>query len=338
MSVRNPMLTTQDTGKRAAWQSARMELVDKIATRSDHCVWAFIMQEWRFGDVRQRDLCRHLGLAFERVCSSMFERKHLCEALVQVGLLPNKFLWNEWYDQNKLPDWSIVRAAVVGGLYPNIIHVERAVPRYQSSSPAEKAKWMRYKVLQRHFSRDDSMSYPKALNLHPNSLCFGQDQYHCPWLAYYTIQHTTKLYAYDVSEVNPFALLLFGAEPVYDAHSRQFEVGGWVRFSCPDGEHILPLIKAARSAVQEVLKKKLEDMKCDLASSKELKACIQLLKSNGLGYRKPSPMPMERSRKSKEAGEFDEWENEVAYLQRKDNEHEERMKEVWAAAKRAASQ
>eukprot|EP00415_Alexandrium_ostenfeldii_P000620 UN0620 len=338
MSVRNPMLTTQDTNKRAAWQNARMELVEKIGTRSDHCVWAYIMQEWRYGEMRQRDFCKLLGISYERMCSSMFERKHLCESLVQVGLLPNSFLWDEWYQQEKVPDWSLVRAAVVGGLYPNIIHVERSVPRYQSNSASDKAKWMRYSVLQRHYSRADNMSYPKSLNLHPNSLCFGQDQYHCPWLAFYTIQHTTKLYAYDVSEVNPFALMLFGGEPVYNAHTRTLEVGGWARFSCSNGERILPLIKAARSAVQLVLERKLTDVRLDLAMSRELRACIQLLRSGGLGYRRPSPPPAERSRKQREAGEFNEWENETAYMMRKDKEHEDKMKEVWAAAKKGANQ
>jgi len=336
MSVRNPMLTTQDKNKREVWQTARMELVEKIGTRSDHCVWAWIMQEWRFGDVKQRDFCRKLGLSFERMCSCMFERKHLCESLVQVGLLPSKFLHNEWNDQECVPDWSLVRAAVVGGLYPNIIHVERSVPRYQSNNAAEKAKWMRYSVLQRHYNRDDSMSYPKSLNLHPNSLCFGQDQYHCPWLAFYTIQHTTKLYAYDVSEVNPFALMLFGAEPVYNSHTKQLEVGGWARFSCPSGDKILPLIRAARASVQQVLASKLDDLKHDLTASKELKVCVELLKTNGLGYMKPPPAKIERSRKPKEEGEFDEWQNEVAYMMQKDKEHEEKMKEVWAAAKKAA--
>jgi len=330
------MLTTQDKNKREVWQTARMELVEKIGTRSDHCVWAWIMQEWRFGDVKQRDFCRKLGLSFERMCSCMFERKHLCESLVQVGLLPSKFLHNEWNDQECVPDWSLVRAAVVGGLYPNIIHVERSVPRYQSNNAAEKAKWMRYSVLQRHYNRDDSMSYPKSLNLHPNSLCFGQDQYHCPWLAFYTIQHTTKLYAYDVSEVNPFALMLFGAEPVYNSHTKQLEVGGWARFSCPSGDKILPLIRAARASVQQVLASKLDDLKHDLTASKELKVCVELLKTNGLGYMKPPPAKIERSRKPKEEGEFDEWQNEVAYMMQKDKEHEEKMKEVWAAAKKAA--
>jgi len=123
-----------------------------------------------------------------------------------------------------------------------------------------------------------------------------------------------------VSEVNPFALMLFGGEPVFNDHTKQLEVGNWAMFHCPSGQQILPLIKAARIAVQKVLATKLDDLKHDLSSSKELKACVQLLKSNGLGYRKPSPSPMLRSRKPKEADEFDEWQNEVAYMEKKDKE------------------
>jgi len=337
MACRNPMMNTQDKDKRANWQAARMELCELIGTRSDHCVWAHIMHQWRFGEMKQRDFCRKLGLSFERMCSCMFERKHFTEALVQVGLLPGKFLWNEWYDQDRLPDWHLVRAAVAGGLFPNVIHVERGQPRHQSNSPADKAKFMRYSVLQRHCTRQDNMSYPKSLNLHPSSLCFGVDQFHCPWLAFYTIQHTTKLYAYDVSEVEPFALLLFGSEPIYNSHTKQLEVGGWARFSCAGGERILPLLKAARRGVQKVLEKKLEDVHFDLKSSKELAACIQLLKTNGLGYRTPSPPPAQRAKRlAKDADEFDEWENEISHMLRKDKESEDRTKAAWNAAKQQA--
>lgn len=340
MSSRSPLLTTQDTGKRAAWQSARNELVEQIAVRSDHCVWAHILHEWRFGETRQRDLCRHLGLSFERMCSSMFERKHLCESLVQSGVLPNNFLYDEWYSQDAVPDWTLVRSAVVGGLYPNIIRVERTAPRYQSTNASDKAKWLRYSVLQRHASRTESMSYPKALNLHPNSLCFGQDQYHYPWLAFYTIQQTTKLYAYDVSEVPPYALLLFGREPTFNDHTGHFEVGGWAHFSYKHGAKLLPLIQAARKAWLDVLRRKLDDMNYDLLSSTELQSIVQLLKTNGLGYRRPSPPCPKRELGpawSKE-DDFNEQENEVSYMLRKDQENEGKMNAAWSAAKRGAGQ
>ncbi|CAJ1448826.1 unnamed protein product [Effrenium voratum] len=127
-----------------------------------------------------------------------------------------------------MPDWNLVRAAVVGGLYPNILHAQRrhSSGRYQTGSFGDKAKFLTYQMLQRNTAGREA--WPKTVNLHPNSLMFGHDQFHCPWLAFYTIQQTTKLYAYDVSEASPFSLLLFGGEPEYNecTHTLQTSVMG----------------------------------------------------------------------------------------------------------------
>ncbi|CAJ1409951.1 unnamed protein product [Effrenium voratum] len=469
MSVRNPMLTTQDTAKRANWQTARNEMVAEIGTRSDHCAWAHIVQEWRFGDMKQRELCRKLGLSFERMCSSMFERKHLSESLVQVGLLPASFKDDELDSKDKMPDWNLVRAAVVGGLYPNILHAQRrhSSGRYQTGSFGDKAKFLTYQMLQRNTAGREA--WPKTVNLHPNSLMFGHDQFHCPWLAFYTIQQTTKLYAYDVSEASPFSLLLFGGEPEYnecthtlqilaaldgdtavhlvlealkqrprlapavvgfacpaltyaparamaerrcwgvltqvpgaegegfgvisspeieatfgaevavsreqlggfqvgqelsfscalDAENkpRAFEllpggwtgplapapaglgaalsavpmssafggsarcawqrwVGGFASFRCRGGKQLVPLLQAARKGIQDVLEHKLEDVKWDVTTSKELQMCVQLLRCNGLGFRKPDPADFVRLSDS-QVKEFDESVNETAFMMKK---------------------
>merc|ERR1711933_281695 len=99
---------------------------------------------------------------------------------------------------------------------------ERAAPKGHSahSTIGERNKWMRYSILQRQLSNGDATSYPKSCNMHPNSVCFGQDHFHCPWLAFYTIQQTTKLYVYDASEASPWALLLFGSQPVWNGAAR----------------------------------------------------------------------------------------------------------------------
>lgn len=328
MSARSPLLTTQDQTKRAAWQCARIELAEWLGVRSDHCMWAHIMHEWRFGDTGQWDLCRHLGLSFERMCSAIFERKHLCASLEQIGMLPGNFLDDEWYSHDTVPDWTLVRSAVVGGLYPNIIRVERSTPKHSSANASDKLKSLRYSVLQKHGGKTGGgkSSHQKSLNLHPTSLCFGQDQYHYPWLAFYTIQQTTRLYAYDVSEVPPYALLLFGAEPTVDDHTGNIEVGGWVHFSCQEGAKLIPLVKAARKALFDVMLRKLVNTNYDLASSLELQAIVQLLKTNGLGYRVPAAaFPSAKDRIAAKEEEFGKQEEtDAAYA-------------AWLAAKGGAA-
>eukprot|EP00913_Durusdinium_trenchii_P023846 g22395.t1 len=275
-----------------------MEMVGEIGTRSDHCAWAHIIQEWRFGDMKQRELCRKLGLSFERMCSSMFERKHLMESLMQVGLLPTSFKDDEIMMKDKMPDWSLVKAAVVGGLYPNIVNVERRANsgRYQTGNFGDKAKLLQYAMM--HRSTDPKNNYRKSVYLHPNSLMFGYDQFHTPWLAFYTIQQTTKLYAYDVSEASPFALLLFGQELTYNKVTHSLQVGGFASFRCRGGEQLMPLLQET------------------WMGAPELQVCIQLLRCNGLGFQKPDPKDFVRTAPS-EAREFNEHENETAFMMRK---------------------
>jgi len=133
-------------------------------------------------------------------------------------------------------------------------------------------------------SGTSAATYPKACHMHPNSLCFGQDGFHCPWLAFYTVQQTTKLYVYDATEVSPWALLLFGCPPEWNEGSKKLEVGGLTRFQCARGDLALPLINAARAALQAALERKSRDGAFDATVSPELMACVELLRTAGLGF------------------------------------------------------
>jgi len=294
MSGRSPMMTTQDTQKRSAWQTERAKLLQEVGCKSDHCAWAVLMQLWSSEGVVRRDLCKRYGLSYERMSAAFFERRHLCESLVQAGFINKDFLKEERerlqdLDQPDVepPDWTVVCAVIAGGLFPNVLQVERSSPKFSGPSTAgEKNKWMRYSILQTHLNDSGAVSYPKACNMHPNSLCFGQDHYKCPLLAFYTIQQTTKLYVYDATEVSPWAILLFGSPPVWNEASRRLEVGGWAHFACARGDLVLPLINSAREALMAVLTRKIKDRDSpfDPAAAPELQACVALLRSAGLGF------------------------------------------------------
>jgi len=143
---------------------------------------------------------------------------------------------------------------------------------------------MRYSIRQLQLSEAGPVSYLKACNMHPNSLCFGQDQFHCPWLAFYTVQQTTKLYVYDATEVSPWALLLFGSQVAWNEATQKLEVGGWTRLQCPRGDLLMPLVNAARAAMQAVLARKIRNTAYNAAAAPELMACVELLRTGGLGY------------------------------------------------------
>jgi len=295
----------------SAWQAERQKLLKELGHKSDHCVWAVLMQLWISEGVARRDLCNTYGLSYERMSAAFFERRHLCEALQQAGFLPEGFLAAEQGRKEKsrrggreeengeelddeakdplwsppVPDWAVVRAAISGGLFPNVVRVEKTTPKNPSSADiGERNKWMRYSFLQRQLNGGENTGYPKSCNMHPNSICFGQDHFDCPLLVFYTIQQTTKLYVYDVSEVSPWALLLFGTKPIWNDNTRTVEIGGWARFHCTHKEPVWTLINTARAAVENILARKVTDIPYDPASSPELAGCIELIQTWGLGF------------------------------------------------------
>merc|ERR1712032_127378 len=226
-------------------------------------------------------------MGYERMQIVLAERKAFIDSLIAVRLLHQNFESMEcmWTADSK-PNWNLVRSVVVGGLLPSVLHVEKSAPRGTPNPEdvREKAKYMRFTILQRHLLQKNAASYPIAIHLHPNSLLWGNDEYQCPWLACFMVQHTSKLYAYDVSEATPYALLLFGEEPEYDENSESIVMGGWVRFKCRGAPWVLPLLTAARGAMHQLLQQKLDNPFVNYAQSRELNACIGLLSTNGLGF------------------------------------------------------
>lgn len=222
------------------------------------------------------------------------ERRLLSEELVQAGWLPKDFAIRErdpaFTVRSANIYWYMVRSAMSGGLYPNILHVTWNLAREVTKGGiVQNVRTAKYSILQREFRHDGNAgsagTHEEPVILYQNSVLFGEDGYHCPWLASFQLQRTRdSLQAFDASEAVPYALLIFGAQPCLNAATGQVEVGNWARFPCDDGNRVLTVIHAARAAVQKVLTRKLEDPHFDHTTSGELTVCLQLLRSNGLGF------------------------------------------------------
>jgi len=284
LSVRNPLITAPDA-RRHEWHINRAELIRTVGFCSDHLTWALLLSDWeRLNIGQKRQLTQKYGLVFERMNEAIRERTLLAESLVTVGLL-SKEMVSEPMDSRSRAKWPLVVAALVGGMSPNLLSVERCGERTLSRDPNKKAISMRYQVLQRHHSKQDAMSYPKPLHMHPNSLCFGADSYNCPYMAFFTSQQTTKLYAYDATEVTPWSVLLFGEAPVFEEtdSSKHIVVGGWARFKCAD-DSILTIASVLRKEFASILSRKMADLRWDHSKSRELMVIKRLLLDQGLAF------------------------------------------------------
>jgi len=284
------LMTTQDTNKRSAWQTERHKLLRELGHRSDHCAWAVLMYLWMHQEVARPILCRKYGLSYERMQAAFFERRHLCDSLSQTGFLPRDFLQQERELEQTPPDWTVVCAAIAGGLFPNVAKIERNITgRAVGNSVSDRNRSMKYSVMQAQME-DSGPSNPRqaACYMHPNSLCFGVDSFQCPLAAFYTLQKTTKLYVYDATEASAWALLLFsGLAPVWTHVGRgrgKFDIGAFATFTCERGDFVQDLLTTSRRALQAILEQKLHDTSCDLSAAPELIAIVDLLRTHGLGF------------------------------------------------------
>jgi len=285
LAARNPLITAPDARKNE-WHAAREELMHTVGFCSDHLVWALLLSDWEQLNIGQRrQMAQRHGLVFERMNEALRERQLLGEALTTTGILPKEIL-RERMDSRNNAKWPLVVAALVGGMYPNILYVERAGERCTSQDPTERSLSMRYQALQRHHSKQDAMSYPKPVHMHPNSICFGADSYHCPYMAFFTSQQTTKLYAYDASEVTPWSVLLMsGDHPNFEEteSTSYVSVGGWTKFQCKSSS-VMRVIGALRNAWNKVLNRKLNNTKWNHTESRELMLIKKVLMDQGLGF------------------------------------------------------
>lgn len=299
LSAHSPMLTTQDGDLRSQWEVARLQLMEELGCLSDHCIIAALSDKWLQapGPRRRKELCSEFGFSFEKMCALRDERRHLAEALISTGLLPCNFLRQEHEVQATYDtDWTMVRSAIAGGLYPCILRASPGLEReVRADGTIQNIRCAKYTILQHDVCAKDTKGAEfvceEPIALHPSSLLFGEDGYHCPWLASFHVQRMgsdDELVTFDASEVPPYALMLFGAPPEVDAISGHIVVGGWARFRCAASARALPAICAARAALQRILGQKLQDPDFDHTASSEFAVCLELLRSNGLGFQRTS--------------------------------------------------
>ncbi|KAF9245882.1 P-loop containing nucleoside triphosphate hydrolase protein [Melanogaster broomeanus] len=101
---------------------------------------------------------------------------------------------------------NVVKAVILGGLWPR-------VARVHLPSSAIKFDKVQAGTVQRENTAKEYKIYDLKngrVFLHPSSVLFGESTWKSPFLAYFQMQQTTKLFVRGATEVPMYALLLFG--------------------------------------------------------------------------------------------------------------------------------
>ncbi|KAF9225566.1 P-loop containing nucleoside triphosphate hydrolase protein [Gyrodon lividus] len=124
---------------------------------------------------------------------------------------------------------NVVKAVILGGLWPRVarVHLPASAIKFdkvQGGTVQRENTAKEYKVYELKHGR---------VFLHPSSVLFGKSTWKSPFLAYFQVQQTTKVFVRGVTEVPMYALLLLGG-PVSVNH-----VGGGLTVG--EGETTLKL-------------------------------------------------------------------------------------------------
>jgi ATP-dependent RNA helicase DHX57 len=276
----------------------RAELFKSVGN-SDHAFLAAAYLKWdscKQGD--RRRCCDQLGLAF----SGMNDMQQLVRQL-DSSLSAAGYYGSQEADRNS-NSWRIIRSCVVAALAPSqVVRVQKPSTKYHETAEGAvekdgEARELKF-FIQAGVSNDDSGSSQsqdgapsvhrhfnpnvaeERVFFHPSSANFSTGNFACPWLVYHELVRTSKPFLRDATECSAYALLLFGGNLEVQAGKGLIVIEDWARLSA--NARIGALIGGLRKKIDELLQKKVEEPRFDIAGTVEMKLIRSLLVTDGLG-------------------------------------------------------
>ena len=211
-------------GQRDEADQARREIA---VDNSDHLTMLCAFDEWRRirrakGDRAARSFIGDHFLNRMTLFEMEDLRKHYADLLVGIGFLPKgyrsggKSYRSSSSETGSDNDFSLIKAVLVAGLYPNVIVAPRSLIDGSGNQEAGENAF-------RSQNKGD-------VYLHPSTVSFHSKQIESRYCCFHEIMKTSKMYIRDMTPISPVALLLFGgAIKVY--HEKEvITVDEWLRF------------------------------------------------------------------------------------------------------------
>eukprot|EP01006_Ploeotia_vitrea_P001530 TRINITY_DN105025_c0_g1_i1.p2 TRINITY_DN105025_c0_g1~~TRINITY_DN105025_c0_g1_i1.p2 ORF type:complete len:317 (+),score=190.98 TRINITY_DN105025_c0_g1_i1:24-953(+) len=288
MSMKNPFVSPLE--KRAEANAARAKFVKH---QSDHLTLLNAFQQWReilrsSGKRAAYDFCNENFLSYKTLETVDGLVSQLLSSMVDIGFISRvrkrgggggRLTLDSIGDEyNRNSDNVQVLAAVLcAGLYPNVIRVQYPPEVFEKMihgyvpKPAE-AKQLKF------FTKGD----PGRVFLHPSSVNFTNNVYRTPYLVYLKMMATSRVYVFDCSMVNPYALLLFGGDVSVNTRDKDNQlvmVDDWVRFRA--NARVAALVKGIRKELDALLVQKIRSPLMPINESPLVQAILTLLSAQG---------------------------------------------------------
>uniref|UniRef100_F6HK50 RNA helicase n=1 Tax=Vitis vinifera TaxID=29760 RepID=F6HK50_VITVI len=298
LSYKSPFLSPKD--ERQNVERAKLALLtDQVdgasdsndgARQSDHLVMMVAYKKW------ERILHEKGAKAAQHFCNSYFlsssvmhmirdMRVQFGNLLADIGLisLPKKYQierkkkenLNSWFSDISQPfntyshHFSIVKAILCAGLYPNVAATEQGIAGValgniiQSSGSATKGRPVWY-------------DGRREVHIHPSSINGNLNAFQYPFLVFLEKVETNKVFLRDTTIISPYSILLFGGSINVQHQSGMVNIDGWLKLAAP--AQIAVLFKELRVTLHSVLKELIrKPEKAIVVNNEVVKSIIHLL-------------------------------------------------------------
>ncbi|GLH02661.1 ATP-dependent RNA helicase DHX8 [Gryllus bimaculatus] len=212
------------------------KIIISKGNKSDHLVLAEAFRLWE--EVKNKKAARKfcwdnfLSMATFRDLRKL--KIEFAEYLHEMGFLKTKNSKDESANTNS-ENFSVLKAVICAGLYPNVAIVER-VQRFTLSGKLE--------VVVR--TPEDG-----NVKLHRSSINESQQSFESPYLVYHSKMKSSHIFLHDATMVSSLPLILFSHKVYYDPTGKVIRVNDDIAFNC--AKDLATLVQELRQEVQKVL-------------------------------------------------------------------------------------
>ncbi|KAL6607673.1 P-loop containing nucleoside triphosphate hydrolase protein [Neocallimastix sp. 'constans'] len=196
----------------------------------------------------ERAFCEENFLSMNTLYSILSLKKQYYQNLKDIGFI------NDSVNKHS-EEYPIIKAALVAGMYPNILKVKHPETSYIETLQGNVARDFEAKNI-KLYSKNDG-----RLFIHPSSVNFSVNKFEDGFLLYFNKVQTTKAYVRDCTMVSAYPIFLFGGEITTDLEGI--------------------LMNGLRKILDRILIEKVKKVNLDISNNDAINLIIEILNRNG---------------------------------------------------------
>ncbi|RUS82845.1 hypothetical protein EGW08_009367, partial [Elysia chlorotica] len=229
-------------GKEGQADEARKRLSEN--SKSDHIMLINAFRGWenslKYGE--SQSYCWQNFLSPNTLKMLRDMKQQLAELLYNIGFVGSKNPKDEASNINS-GSWSMIRAVLCAGLYPNVAQVTKVPKPRGGSKPFSGVKM--------------SVKGDGKVFAHPKSVNYVQSFFESKWMVFYHKLKTSKVYVHDSTMISAYPLLFFGGEIeiIQEEGTELVSIDNWVKFKADRSTAML--VKDLRRQLDKLLGQKI---------------------------------------------------------------------------------